>query len=196
MQRIMTLIIVLGVVILVTVIALWGYDRFVNPQTEIDPVAFDDAHFPKLKGSNLSRENFTLPADLEAEYAIAMIAFKQNQQFDVNTWLPVAAELARTYPELVYYEFPTIDRLNPVARTFIDGGMRGGIPDPDARAKTITLYLDKPAFRQSLDIHDEESIVVLLINREGEVFWRANGLASETAVEELKSQLETLFNPS
>jgi hypothetical protein len=123
-----------------------------------------------------------------------MIAFQQVQQFDVNTWLPVAQQLAETYDDLVYYELPTIDRLNPAARAFIDGGMRAGIPDPVARATTITLYLDKPAFRQVLEIPDEESIVVMIINREGEVFWRTDGRATQLAVEELDTTLAELLN--
>ena len=185
--------IIIGVLILGAILVLWGYDRWINPQLSIDPDGYASVRFPTVKGSNLSGQDFTLPADLEAGYAIAMIAFKQRQQFDINTWLPVASELARTYPELVYYEFPTIDRLNPAARAFIDGGMRGGIPDPTARATTITLYLDKPAFRQALEIEDEDAIVVLLINREGEVFWREKGPATEAGVEELKERLAALF---
>jgi hypothetical protein len=194
MSKKMIIFLVLGGLLLGAILALWGYDRFVNPQEAIDPAAFEGARFPTVRGSNLSGDNFTLPADLEAEYAIAMIAFKQRQQFDINTWLPVASELAGNYPDLVYYEFPTIDRLNPAARAFVDGGMRGGIPDPVARATTITLYLDKPAFKQALEIGSEDSIVVLLINREGEVFWRADGPATEAAVEELKLSLDELFS--
>ena len=64
--------------------------------------------------------------------------------------------------------------------------MRSGIPDPVARATTITLYLDKPAFRQALEIPDEESIVVMLIDRRGEVLWRVSGPASPEAIEALQ----------
>jgi hypothetical protein len=193
MSQKMTVAIALGALLLVIVLGLWGYDRFVNPQEAIDPSAFEESRFPTVRGSNLSGDEFTLPTDIEAEYAVAMIAFKQQQQFDINTWLPVASELADKYSDLVYYEFPTIDRLNPAARAFIDGGMRGGIPDPVARATTITLYLDKSAFKQALEIEAEDSIVVLLINREGQVFWRADGPATEAAVEELKSNLDERF---
>jgi len=135
-------------------LSLWGYDRFVNPQARIDPEALEGVRFPAVRGSSLSGRSYTLPQDIEGEIALVMIAFQQVHQFDVNTWLPVARDLSQQYEALAYYELPTIDRLNPAARTFIDGGMRAGIPDPVARATTITLYLDKPAFRQALEIPD------------------------------------------
>lgn len=173
--------------------ALWEYDRRYNPQEPIAPGTFDGVRFPSVKGSNLAGENFVLPEEIGADYALLMIAFKQRQQFEVNTWLPTANELAQTYDDLAFYELPTIDRLHPAARAFIDGGMRAGIPDPAARAVTITLYLDKPAFRQVLDIPDEESIVVMLIDQKGEIYWRTRGPATLEAVDELKLRLEDLL---
>ena len=74
-----------------------------------------------------------------------------------------------------YYELPTIQRLNALARTFINEGMRAGIPDPVARERTITLYLDKNAFRQALQLPDEDDIYVLLLDRQGQVLWRTEG---------------------
>jgi hypothetical protein len=184
---------VLGIVIFSIALGLWAYDRFVSPQLKIDPGAFEDVRFPDVRGTNLAREEFELPADLGAEYAIVMIAFQQYQQLEVNTWIPIAQEYSARFDALTYYEFPTIDRLNPAARAFIDGGMRAGIPDPIARATTITLYLDKPAFRKVLDIPGEDQIVVMLINREGEVFWRVEGPSTTEAIEELDLTLRSLL---
>jgi hypothetical protein len=79
-----------------------------------------------------------------------------------------------------YYELPTIQRLNVLARTFINEGMRAGIPDPTARERTITLYLDKAAFREALQLPGEDDIYVLLLDRQGQVLWRTEGsFASE-----------------
>jgi hypothetical protein len=179
---------VVGVIVVAAAFALglWAYDRFINPQERIEVEGLHGVRFPQVRGSNLAGQGFTLPQDIQRDYALLMIAFQQVHQFDVNTWLPTARDLSQQYESLAYYELPTIDRLNPAARLFIDGGMRAGIPDPVARATTITLYLDKPSFRQALDIPDEESIVVMLINREGEVLWRTSGPASPEAIEALQ----------
>jgi hypothetical protein len=158
----------------------------------IEPSAYSGVRFPEVRGSNLSGDEYILPGDIEAEYALVMIAFQQYQQVEINTWLPLARDLAERYPDLVYYEFPTITRLNPAARAFIDGGMRAGIPDPAARSITITLYLDKAAFREVLEIPGEDDIVVMLINREGEIFWRTEGPAIEGSLATVEAAVEEL----
>jgi hypothetical protein len=41
--------------------------------------------------------------------------------------------------------------------------MRAGIPDQTARERTVTLYLEKEAFKSALDISDENYIYLFLI---------------------------------
>jgi hypothetical protein len=188
MSIIITLLVIVGVIAL----GFWIYDRFVNPQVSIDTANYKGTRFPKVRGSNLAGQEFILPTDIKAEFAVVMIAFQQYQQVEINTWIPVARELSDQADNLVYYEFPTIDRLNPAARAFIDGGMRAGIPDPIARATTITLYLDKSSFREVLEIPDEEDIVVMLINRQGDIFWRTEGPATPEGIQGLETAVQSL----
>ena len=121
MIKVMGTLMMLGGLMLVVVLGVWSYDRYLNPQESIQPSAETNGRFPVVKGSNLSRQQFTLPGDIEGRYAILMIAFKQFQQLDVNTWLSVVQELESEYGDLVYYELPTITRINPASRAMIDG---------------------------------------------------------------------------
>lgn len=131
--------------------------------------------FPKVDGKNLEGKSFHLPKDFEGELNLAFLAFQRAQQLVVNTWLPTADILEKIHPELRYYELPTISRLNVVSRWFINAGMRSGIKDPKSRKKTVTLYLDKRAFREALGMEDEDNIYILLMDREGTVRWRSEG---------------------
>jgi hypothetical protein len=131
--------------------------------------------FPTVSGSNLQRARLTLPQDFQGELNLVLIAFQQWQQAQVDTWVPFARQLEEAYPAVRYYELPTIQRLNTLARTFINEGMRAGIPDRLARERTITLYLDKEAFREALQLPGEDDIHVLLLDRQGWVLWRAEG---------------------
>ena len=133
-------------------------------------------HFPVVTGSNLLRQELTLPRDLGGELNIVLIAFQRWQQAEVDTWLPWAEQLERTHAGVRAYELPTIQRLNRLVQAFIDGGMRAGIPDPVARERTITLYVDKGAFRRALDLPNEDAIYVLLLDRAGQVLGRAAGV--------------------
>lgn len=131
--------------------------------------------FPVVTGANLLRRKLTLPADFEGELNILLIAFQRWHQSVVDTWVPFVRQLEETQKVLRYYELPVIQRLNVLARTFINEGMRAGIPDPVARDRTITLYVDKAAFRQALELPHEEDIYVLLLDRQGDVLWREEG---------------------
>jgi len=134
-----------------------------------------NAKFPTVTGSNLQRKKLALPKDFEGELNLVLIAFQQWQQSQVDTWIPFVRQLEQTDPAVRYYELPTIQRLNVLARTFVNEGMRAGIPDPVARERTITLYLDKPAFREALQLSGEENIYALLLDRQGRVLWQAEG---------------------
>ena len=131
--------------------------------------------FPTITGSNLQRSKLRLPQDLRGEPNLVFVAFEQWQQSQVDTWLPFARQLEKEHPALRDYELPTIRPLNRLARTFINEGMRAGIPDVVARERTITLYVDKKAFRQALDLPREDNIYVLLLDRQGQVLWRTEG---------------------
>jgi hypothetical protein len=131
--------------------------------------------FPTVSGSNLQRTKLTLPQDFQGERNLVLIAFQQWQQTQVDTWIPLARQLEETYPAMRYYELPTIQQLNAIARTFINEGMRAGIPDLVARERTITLYVDKKAFREALQLPGEDDIYVLLLDRQGWVLWRGEG---------------------
>lgn len=137
------------------------------------------AIFPRATGSNLEGREFDLPGDFEGRLNMVMVAFKREQQADVDTWLSLAKTLAARHPGLSYYELPVIYRTNALVRWFIDGGMRRGIPDPAARRSTVTLYLDKEEFRSALGIPHEDAIHVFLILPGGRVIWRAEGVLTD-----------------
>lgn len=131
--------------------------------------------FPQVSGANLLRRKVTLPDDLQGEFNLLFVAFQQWQQAQVDSWLPWARQLEGSFPGLQYYELPIIRNLPFLSRTFINEGMRAGIPNQTSRQKTITLYLEKEAFRRSLDIPHEDSIWVLVVDRRGQVLWRTAG---------------------
>jgi hypothetical protein len=144
--------------------------------------------FPKLEASNLEKQNFLLPDDFAGERNLLLIAFQRRQQENVDTWLRGLKQF-ESNPDFHYYELPTISKLNPITRWFINRGMRSGIPDREARARTITLYLDKSEFRKALNLPDESQIYAVLVDREGRVYWRTEGDFDETKAAGLRQAL-------
>jgi len=134
-----------------------------------------------------------LPRDFEGDLNLVFLAFQREQQLMVNTWLPTADLLEGIHPGLKYYELPTISRMNPVARWFINTGMRSGISDPKSRRKTITLYLDKGVFREALGMPVEDTIYILLVNKKGEVIWREEGPCNVDKAKCLSDFIKSFF---
>lgn len=146
--------------------------------------------FPRVRAANLERRPFVLPDDLEGERNLVLIAFQREQQFDIDTWIPVAQRQMQRHRDVRYYELPTISRSVPLARWWLDEAMRAGIPDRVARANTITLYLDKPAFRRALQLPREDTIYALVVDRAGRVLWRTEGPCTAAKAQSLERALD------
>ncbi|MBM4193759.1 MAG: hypothetical protein FJ202_05185 [Gemmatimonadetes bacterium] len=147
--------------------------------------------FPAVSGSNLNGRKFELPGDFGGQWNIVVVAFRREQQADVDAWMPQLKRLAERDERVRVYELPTLGRNYRLMRRFIDGGMAGGIPDTAVRAITITLYTDKGAFKRSLGIATEDRIQLFLVSRAGDVAWHGEGLPSPDLVAALTERLES-----
>lgn len=145
--------------------------------------------FPSIQGQNLDGRTLSLPKDFAGELNVVLIAFKREQQADVDSWTPALDSLRARYPELRVYELPTLGRRYLLMRSVIDGGMRGGIPDPAVRAATITLYIDKDPFKRSLGFMREDRIQVVLVDSLGHIRWQRSGPYAASLRIELEAQL-------
>ncbi len=146
--------------------------------------------FPAVSGASLSRKTVSFPEDLEGELNVLIIAFQRWQQGLIDSWVPLLEQMERNIPGMRYYELPVIQRLDPISRTFINEGMRAGIPDPEARERTVTLYLDRSSFRSALGLPDEDTIYVLLVDRQGQVLWRTEGALTHEKRESLLTTVQ------
>jgi hypothetical protein len=142
--------------------------------------------FPAVRASNLNGRAVDLPGGFEGERNLVVLAFQREHQALVASWLPAIDNLLARYADLCFYELPIIRRGNPLFRAWLDGAMRTGIPDRQARDHTITLYLDKAAFRQALNLPHEETIYILVLDRGGHVRWRGQGEYTEHVGRELE----------
>ena len=145
--------------------------------------------FPTVHGSNLLRQQLTLPDDFQGRINLLFIAFEQWQQMEVDSWIPLAKDLEQQVAGLYYYELPTIQARNHFYQWFINEGMRAGIPNPKTRERTITLYLDKRKFRKALELTNEEHIYILMVDREGQVLYRLQGPRSRDTESDLRQML-------
>jgi hypothetical protein len=121
--------------------------------------------FPDLEATSLDGRRWRLPADLE-RLSVVILAFERHQQREVDDWIAELEALGCPHP---IFEVPTIGRRYRWARSFIDGGMRAGIPDAVVRARTLTVYTDVSRVLGALGLRAIEHVVVTLVEPTGEV---------------------------
>ena len=149
--------------------------------------------FPSVSFENLEGKTFDLPQDFKGELNLVLIAFQREQQSDIETWFAVGDSLEKEFENFAFYEIPTISKLNPLSRWFINTGMRAGINDEATRKRTITLYVDKESFKNSLNIVNEDSIHPMLVTPDGDVLWRTQGIMSADSKQDLLQFVEHFF---
>ncbi len=135
--------------------------------------------FPKVSGKDLNGVLHTIPDKLEGKLNLLVVAFQQWQVRPIETWVPFLQTLVMEYPQLQFYELPTLRKFNVLSQWIIDSGMRSGIRDKEMRARTITLYIDKGEFTKALDIPTEDTIYLFLVDCDGNILWRDTGEFSE-----------------
>lgn len=146
--------------------------------------------FPSVSGENLHGERVTFPDDLKGQPALVLVAFKREQQADVDTWLNQLDAIEAAIPGIRVIETPTISSARwGWFAWFIDGGMRSGIPDPDARARTITLYTDVGKFRDILGMETDTQIYAVLLDANGRVRLVESGTFTPDAPQRLSELL-------
>ena len=148
--------------------------------------------FPRVEGSNLEGKRFALPTDFETEYNVVIVAFRREQQADVDSWLPFLRQQKVLARGVRVYELPTLSRSYRWMRGVSDGGMARGIPEKATREVTITLYIDKTPFKQALAISTEDQIVTLIVARDGRVLGRVDGKFSTASGTGLSAVLNSL----
>lgn len=142
--------------------------------------------FPIVEGTSLSGMSHRLPETLAHDLNLLLVAFRQWQQKDVDTWMPIAEELSASVAGFGTYELPVISRGYRPFSGLIDGGMRSGIPDLDVREATITLYIDRASFMRTLAIPGPDAIVPMLVRPRGDIVWRTTGPVTNESAEHLR----------
>ena len=148
--------------------------------------------FPELPARDLTGRDVRLPDVFDGERNVVVVAFKRNQQTDVDSWVPWLDERARVDPGLRFYEVPTIAELWTPARRFIDGGMATAIGDPAVQRRTLTVYGDVRRLTDPLEIDERDTIWLFAVDGSGRVRWRAAGRFDPELAEQLTAALDAM----
>ncbi len=150
-------------------------------------------NFPTLSAVNLDGRGYTVPTDLSGEYNAVVIAFQQRHQVEIETWQAPLNKLAAQFRGLNYYILPTTQYLPGFQNEYSDIGMQLRLNAHHARENTLQLYVDLNDFNRALDIPTVSQIYTLLLDRVGQVLWRASGAYAPEKAAALSAKLERLY---
>jgi hypothetical protein len=149
-----------------------------------------DSYFPKITGIDLEGKKQELPAAFKNKFNLVIVAFKREQQAEVETWIKAIEPILEENSNLSFYEIPLIYEISTIGRMWINNGMRFGIPDEVARKRTITVYANREEFFRITNMK-EDKIYALLIDASGKILWKAEGVADKTNVADVKKIILT-----
>jgi hypothetical protein len=122
--------------------------------------------FPTISGQSLDEKIVTIPSDFKTGKTLLLIGYKQDSQFDIDRWL---IGLDMTGVTLPTYELPTIAGMAPrIFSTFIDSGMRKGIPK-ELWGGVITIYKDGETVQKFTGNQNPNNTRVILIDSQGKI---------------------------
>lgn len=133
------------------------------------------AAFPPVTSYSLDKQKVALPAGLEGQINLLLISFKEEQQNDIDSWLPAAQALQHMNFQFRYYQLPVAEKENFIFRWWESSSMRSDQTDPETWHWIVPLWLDRKKFFQDLAIANDKQVVALLADRQGRILWRAAG---------------------
>lgn len=122
-----------------------------------------------LRARSLDGRDLELPDDLDQPFNLLVVAFRREQQAVVDGWLPWLTGLEEKRSDVAVYEVPVLPASYAPLRWMIDGGMNRGIPDPAARARTLTSYTDVDEVVANLGLSGPDTIAILVVGPTGRI---------------------------
>lgn len=148
--------------------------------------------FPTVHGTNLSDREFVIPYGLGGEFNILLLAFEPSHQYALDSWVAMLEYHSRQYSRLRYYIVAAMEQQAYEQRVFIEEAIRQSISDPKRREVLLVTYVDRDLLFDLIDIPNDHTVYIFLIDHEGHVHWRDKGYYNNAKSEALSRCLREL----
>jgi hypothetical protein len=133
------------------------------------------AVFPAITSYSLDKQKVNLPAGMEGQTDLLLISFQTEQEKDIDSWLPAAQALQHSNFTFRYYELPVFGKENFIFRWWDTSSLRSDETDPEILHWIVPLFVDRHKLARDLQAPNEKQVLVLLVNRQGQILWRSSG---------------------
>jgi cytochrome oxidase Cu insertion factor (SCO1/SenC/PrrC family) len=142
----------------------------------------------EASGESLEGKAVSIPSDFKGEQTVLLFGYVQDSQFDIDRWL-IGLDMTQT--KVNVYEIPTIQGMLPrMFSTFIDGGMRKGIPKQLWKG-VVTVYADGDKVQRYTGNQNPNNSRVMLLDEQGKVLYFYDSGFSVEALNELRALIKS-----
>lgn len=143
---------------------------------------------PTITTKRLDQQPITLPHGLPAERSLALVAFQRSQRAEVDSWIK-GLRLDHD-PSIPWFKMPVFDDPGSAgARSDIERKMLERYTSDSARKRLVPVFTDRGAFIRAAGLTGTEHAWVLVLDREGKVLARAEGMYDEAKAQALRQTL-------
>jgi hypothetical protein len=146
--------------------------------------------FPEVTAESLAKTSESIPDSAEGKVALIAVAFLQQSQSQLDSWLEPFAEKFGSKEGFTFYEVPMISSGYKFMRFVIDSGMRGGIPK-EKHKNVVTMYGDVEKYMNELNLEAKFGYAFLL-DQKGIIRWQGQGFSNPDSLKELFELAENL----
>jgi len=145
--------------------------------------------FPEITGYALNGTQTTLPNDANGFVTVIILAFEKDSQDKVDTWADTLVATYDTETQIRYFELPMISGFYSFMSSIINGGMRGGVPEP-LHDNVVTFYGDREKYTQALGIPDMENSYLFVLDKLGIVRYTEKGYSDFPRIDRLFMEID------
>jgi len=136
----------------------------------------------------LNKQVTAIPDDFSEQPLIVIAAFQRWHQNLVDESMENLDKMNMNDTHTVI-ELPVIKKSSMLQRMRLDGLMRAAISDFGVRQRTITVYLDKQAFRDSLNIPNEDTMYWFVVDHTTKsILLRGSGIMTPEDIRQIKTR--------
>jgi hypothetical protein len=143
---------------------------------------------PTLTAKRLDQQLVVLPHGLAADRTLALVAFNRGQRAEIESWIE-GLHLERD-ASIPWIRMPVLnDPGNEDARNAIEIRLLARHTSDSARERLVPVFTNREAFIRAAGLSSADHASVLVLDRDGRVLARAEGLYNEAKAQALRETL-------
>jgi hypothetical protein len=143
---------------------------------------------PTITAKRLDQQPVILPKQLPAERTLALVSYSRDHRHEIDSW--VKGLRLDEDKSIAWVRMPVLnDPGNQSARNAFENKLLAQHPTAHDRTRLVPVFTDRQAFIRTAGLSGAEHASVLVLNRDGKVLARAEGMYHPDKAQALRETL-------